>query len=222
MTAFRRFSFVPCLVLLTAITAAAQGRPASPDLNHGYMTAGAGASFGDQRAATFSLEIGERLNPRTEAYVAFTYFDNLLSDRAAADLADLSDLLTALNGISWNLSGRDRGLGFSGGAKYVLANGPSVRPYIGGGAGVLSVERKVTEQRLGDITDPLLTTFGAPDGFIDVTRVSTFKPMGEFVAGVGLASGRTYVDVGYRFRKVLRAQEAFTFSQFTVGVGMRF
>jgi hypothetical protein len=222
MTAFRRISFVPCLVLLTATTAAAQGRPASPDLNHGYMTGGAGASFGDQRAATYSIEIGERLNPRTEAYVAFTYFDNLLTDRAAADLADLSDVLTAINGVPWSLSGRDRGLGFSGGAKYVLAKGPSVRPYVGGGAGVLNVERKVTEQTLGDVSDPVIMTFGAPDGFIDVGPVSTFKPMAEFVAGVGLASGRTYVDVGYRFRKVMRVQEAYTFSQFTVGVGMRF
>jgi hypothetical protein len=222
MTGFRRFSFVPCLVLLTATAAAAQGRPTSTDLNHGYITGGAGASFGDQRAATFSLEIAERLNRRTEAYVAFNYFDNLFTDRATADLAELSGLLSSINGEPWIFRGRDRGLGFSGGAKYLLSNGPSVRPYVGGGPGVLNVSRTVTEQSLGDVSDPVLATFGAPDGFVDAAKLSTFKPMAEFVAGVGLATGRTYVDVGYRFRKVFRVNEPFTFSQFSVGVGMRF
>jgi opacity protein-like surface antigen len=222
MTGFRRFSFVPCLVLLTATAVAAQGRPASTDLNRGYLTGAAGASFGDQRAATFSLEIAERLNPRTEAYVAFNYFDNLFTDRATADLAELSGLLSSINGRPWIFTGRDRGLGFSGGAKYLLSRGPSVRPYVGGGPGVLNVSRTVTEQSLGDVSDPVLATFGAPDGFVDASKLSTFKPMAEFVAGVGLATGRTYVDVGYRFRKVFRSRESFTFSQFGVGVGMRF
>ena len=220
MNAFRYLSRVLFLVLLTATAAAAQqGRPAS--LENGYMTGAAGASFGDKQAATFSLEIAERIGSRVEAYAAFNYFDDLLNNQAASDLDELGLFLTDLHNEVWEFHGRDRGLAFSGGAKYLLSRGPRFRPYVGGGPGVLNLRRTVTERTLGNVTDPLLVTFGAPDGFIDASEVSTFRPFAEFVAGVGIAAGRTYVDVGYRFRNVFRV-DSFTFSQFSVGVGMRF
>jgi len=109
----------------------------------------------------------------------------------------------------------------TGGGRYLLSRGPSFRPYIGGGPGVLNLQRTITERTLGDVSDPVLAVFGAPDGFINPREESSFRAMAEFIAGVGIASGRTYVDVGYRFRKVFHV-ESFTFSQFTVGVGMRF
>jgi len=223
MTAFKRFSLVPCLVLLTATLAAAQeGRPAAPPpLDHGYMTGAAGASFADTRAATFGVEIAESLHPRVQAYMAFNYFDNLLNDQAASDLADLGDFLTDLHDRPWEFHARDRGLAFSGGAKYLLSRGPTFRPYVGGGPGVLNLQRTITERSIGDITDPVLVVFGAPDGFIEASEKSTFRAMAEFIAGVGVAHGRSYVDVGYRYRKVFHI-ESFSFSQFTVGVGMRF
>jgi hypothetical protein len=214
---------VPGVVLMMATVAAAQqGRPASSaPLDHGYMTGAAGASFSDTQAATFGIEIGETLNPRVQAYAAFNYFDDLFNDRAASDLNDLGNYLTTLNGIPWEFQGRDRGLAFSGGARYLLSRGPTFRPYVGGGPGVLNLQRTIRERSLGDVSDPVLVVFGAPDGFIDARERSTFRPMAEFIAGVGIASGRTYVDVGYRLRKVFHV-ESFTFSQFTVGVGMKF
>jgi hypothetical protein len=223
MTAFRYLSLVSCLVLMMAnIATAQQGRPASSaPLDNGYMTGAAGASFSDKQAATFSIEIGEKIGSRVQAYAAFNYFDDLLNDQAASDLNDLGNFLTALNGVPWEFRGRDRGLAFSGGGRYLLSRGPAFRPYVGGGPGVLNIRRTITERDLGNVSDPVLTTFGAPDGFIDASEQSTFWPFAEFIAGVGIASGRTYVDVGYRLRKVFRV-ESFTFSQFTVGVGMRF
>jgi hypothetical protein len=223
MTAFRFASLVPCLVLLTATVAGAQqARVASSGpFENGYMTGSAGASFSDTRATTFGIEIGERINSRVQAYAAFHYFDDLFNDQAASDLNELSSYLTSVTGDTWALQGHDRGLAFSGGARYLLSRGPSFRPYIGGGPGVLNIERRITERTLGDVSDPVLVVFGAPDGFIDARKKSTFRPMAEFIAGVGIASGRTYVDVGYRLRKVFNV-ESFTFSQFTVGVGMRF
>jgi opacity protein-like surface antigen len=223
MTAFRFVSMVPCVVLMTAtIAAAQQGRPApSAPLENGYMTGAAGASFSDSQAATFGIEIGETINPRVQAYVAFNYFDDLFNNQAASDLNELSSYLTSVTGDVWALQGRDRGLAFSGGARYLLSRGPSFRPYIGGGPGVLNLQRTITERTLGDVSDPVLVVFGAPDGFIDPREESSFLATAEFIAGVGIASGRTYVDVGYRFRKVFHV-ESFTFSQFTVGVGMRF
>lgn len=223
MTAFRSVSLVPCLVLLTATIATAQQDRAAlqPPLDNGYMTAAMGASFSDTRAATFGVEIAERLHPRVQAYAAFNYFDNLFNDQASSDLVGLASYLTRITGDPWQFSGRDRGLSFSGGAKYLLSQGPTFRPYVGGGPGVLNLQRTITERTLGDVSDPVLVVFGAPDGFIEASEESTFRAMAEFVAGVGMAHGRTYVDVGYRYRKVFHV-ESFSFSQFTVGVGMRF
>jgi opacity protein-like surface antigen len=224
MTAFKTLSFVLCLVLIDASLASAQQtRPATGGtLERGYMSAAAGAAFSDQRSATFGLEIGERMGRSAQAYVAFTYFDDLFSDRAAADLTRVQNYITTTTGQTLNLTGRDRGLAFSGGAKYLLSNGPTFRPYVGGGPGVLNIQRTITDRMLGDVTDPVIGLYGAPDGAIDPSKNSSFKPMAEFLAGVGIAAGRTYVDVGYRYRQVLRTTETFSFSQFNVGVGMRF
>jgi len=223
MTALKTISSVLSLMLITASAASAQQtRPATTTLEHGYMTAAAGAAFSDQRSATFGVEIAERIGRRAEAYVGFTYFDNLFNDRAAADLVKLSGYLAATTGQSFEFTGRDRGLAFSGGAKYLIARGPTFRPYVGGGAGVLNIQRTITDRFFGDVTDPVIGLYGAPDGVINPSKVSSFKPTGEFLAGVGIAAGRTYVDVGYRFRQVLQTGEAFSFSQFTAGVGMRF
>jgi len=223
MTAFRFASLVPCLVLATATLAGAQqARVASPGpFENGYMTASAGASFSDTRATTFGIEIGERINSRVQAYAAFNYFDDLFNNQAASDLTVLSSYLTGVTGETWLLQGRDRGLAFSGGARYLLSRGPSFRPYVGGGPGVLNLRRTITDARRGTVTDPVLVVFGALDGYIVPEKESSFRATAEFIAGVGIAAGRTYVDVGYRLRKVFRV-EAFTFSQFTVGVGMRF
>lgn len=223
MNAFRSLSLAPCLVvMMTTAAAAQQGRPVPPGpFDHGYMTGAAGASFADKQAATFGLEIGESINSRVQAYAAFNYFDDLFNDRAAGDLADLADFLTEIHKQPWEFRGRDRGLAFSGGARYLVSRGPTFRPYVGGGPGILNLRRTITERTLGNVSDPVLVVFGAPDGFIDASEKSTFRPFAEFIAGVGIASGRTYVDVGYRLRKVFRV-DSFTFSQFTAGVGMRF
>jgi hypothetical protein len=207
---------------MATIAVAQQPRPAAPPrLENGYMTGAAGASFSDKQSATFGIEIGETLNSRVQAYAAFNYFDDLFNNQAASDLTDLGNYLTALHGTPWQFQGRDRGLAFSGGARYLLSRGPTFRPYVGGGPGVLNLQRTITESLRGDVSDPVLVVFGAPDGFVNAADESTFHPMAEFITGVGIAAGRTYVDVGYRFRKVFNV-ESFTFSQFTVGVGMRF
>jgi opacity protein-like surface antigen len=209
-------------VMQAALAFAQQPARASQPVFSGYMTGAAGTSFADRQSPTFAIEIGEQMNPRTQAYVAFTYFDDLLNDGARGDLDELAIELERMTGYSWEFSARDRGLAFSGGAKYLLSRGPSVRPYVGGGPGVINLSRSITERDLGDVSDPVIGVFGAPDGMIEPAKKSTFKPMAEFVAGVGFSPGRLYVDVGYRFRKVFRGHEDFSFSQFGVGVGMGF
>jgi hypothetical protein len=224
MQALKLLALVPGVVLLSAGSALGQsasqtgaGAPWS-----GYMTVTAGATLADTSAPAFGLEIAEHISRRVQAYATFMYFDNLFNDAAQSDLIELDGVLTGLTGSSWEFHGRDQGLAFSGGAKYLLSDGPTARPYVGAGVGVLNISRTVREASLGDVTDPVLAVFGAPDGVIDASLESTFKPMAEFVAGIGFSTGRTYVDVGYRFRQVFRTGDRFTFSQFGVGIGMRF
>jgi hypothetical protein len=223
MRAFRSFLLVQCVGLMAASVAFGQQSVSSASgLERGYMTAAAGAAFADQRSPTFAVEFGERINSRVQAFATLTYFDDLMSDATRDDLAQLGTLLTNLNRTSWEFEGRDRGIGFSGGAKYLLVNGGSFRPYVGAAPGVLGIRRRITERDLGDVSNPVLAVFGAPDGFVDASKITTLKPMVEYRFGVGLVSGRTYVDVGYRYRQVFRSRESFSFGQFNAGIGMRF
>ena len=221
MNAIKSFGLVPCIVVLSATVAFGQAQE-DARFQHGYMTAVAGTSFGDQQEALFGAEVGENLTSHVQAYANFTYFDNLITDSAQSYLANLSATLTRLTASSWNLTGNDRGLAFSGGAKYLMLPGSAIRPYVGAGPGLINIRRTIYETDLGEISNEVLAVFGAPDGGINPEKEGSFKPMVEFVAGAGIAAGRTFVDVGYRFNKIYKTTEPLSFSQFKVGVGMRF
>jgi len=221
MNAIKSFGLVPCLVVLSATVAFGQAQE-DPRFQHGYMTAVAGTSFGDQQQALFGAEVGENLTSHVQAYANFTYFDNLITDSAQSYLANLSATLTSLTASSWNLTGNDRGLAFSGGAKYLMLPGSAIRPYVGAGPGLINIRRTIYETDLGEVSNEVLAVFGAPDGGINPEKEGSFKPMVEFAAGASIAAGRTFVDVGYRFNKIYKTTEPLSFSQFKVGVGMRF
>ena len=221
MNALRSFGLLPCIVLMSASAVIAQTPPQARDFEHGYMTATAGASFGGQQTPTFGVELAQHLNRHVQAYVGFTYFDDLITDTAQNDLDALGSTLTRLTATPWEFTGHDRGLAFSGGAKYIFANGSRVRPYLGAGPGLINLRRTIIETYRGEVTDEVFSVFGATGG-IDPAQSSTYKPTAEFLAGVGFAAGRTYVDVGYRYRRIFKSDESFRFSQFNVGVGMRF
>ena len=222
MSGFKSFGLVPCVVLMSAAVASAQAPASNQPFQRGYMTATAGAAFADRQTTTFGVDLAEHINPHVQAFVTFTYFDDLITDSAQSGLDELGDTLTLLTARSWEFTGHDRGLLFSGGAKYLFANGSNVRPYLGAAPGVLNLRRTIVETHLGEMSDEVLDVFGATGGVIDPSNESTYKPTAEFIAGVGIAAGRTYVDVGYRFRRVFKTDEPFRISQFNVGVGMRF
>jgi hypothetical protein len=224
MNAIRSFGLVPCVVVLTATVAFGQASSAEdPRFQHGYMTAVAGTSFGDQAKALFGAEVGENLNRHVQAYADFTYFDNLITDSAQGYLTDLSSTLTRLTATPWSMTGYDRGLAFGGGAKYLFSTpGSSVRPYVGAGPGLMNIRRTIYETNRGEISNEVLAVFGAPDGNVTPEKEGSFKPTVQFMAGAGFAAGRTYVDIGYRFNRVYKTAESLSFSAFKVGVGMRF
>lgn len=224
MSGFKSFGLVACVVSMSASVAFAQA-PVSQTtpFQRGYMTGTAGASFGDQQTATFGVELADHINRHVQAFVSFNYFDDLITDSAQSGLDNLGATLTRLTATPWEFAGHDRGLLFSGGAKYLFANGSNVRPYLGAAPGVLNLRRTIVETHLGEMSDEVFSVFGATGGVIDAAQSSTYKPTAEFLAGVGIAAGRrTYVDVGYRYRRVFKTDEPFRFSQLNVGIGMRF
>jgi opacity protein-like surface antigen len=186
----------------------------------GYVAALAGPSFGPQFAAAFAGEFGEDLHPDVQAYATFSYFENLMQKSMRNQLSQLSAALSTVTGTLWDLHGRDRGVTFIAGARYLAGAGGSVRPYLAGGAGVINLKRTIVESRVGDVTSALLSEFGL--GEVSLTTTSATRPLVEAGGGVSFVAGPTYVDIGYRYKRAFRMTEGLDFSQLAVGVGYKF
>jgi len=223
MHSMRSILLIPVLALATATTVsaqtAAQARETVPD-ERGYVSVHGGAVTGPA-AAAFAVEWGEHMNRNTQAYVALSYFENLMKQPLRDDLATLGTSLSALTGDSWTLSGRDRGVALVGGGKYLLGSG-NVRPYLGGGAGIISLRRTVLEARLGDVRDAVFNDFSVGEIDLSLAPASLTRPLMEAAFGVGIVSGNAYFDIGYRYRRAFRLANTLDFSQIAVGVGYKF
>jgi hypothetical protein len=195
------------LMLLVAAPAFAQQRPApAPRPLRGYLIGGGGASMGStaQTAVTLSAEIAENMTRNVQAYMSAVFYDNIMSDAAANQLALVGNTLTALTGTPWVFDGRDKGRSFTFGAKVLVPATSSVHPYVGGGFGALNIRRVIHEQSRGNITQAYLAQFGSPDGF------------GAVIKGA-------YLDFGYRYRKAFHTtNQSFEISQVGAQLGVKF
>jgi len=211
------------VMLFVAAPAFAQQRPAPRPLR-GYLIGGGGASIGTtETAVTLSAEIAENMTRNIQAYMSAVYYDNIMSNAAANQLAVVGNTLTALTGTPWVFDGRDKARSFTFGAKVLVPVTSSVYPYVGGGFGALNVRRTINEQSRGNITQAYLASFGSPDAVIDPTNTDTTHPMGEVAAGVGAVIKRAYVDFGYRFRRAFHTgTQSFDISQVGASVGVKF
>ena len=187
-----------------------------------YVSVLAGGTLGDDATVMIAGEYGERITSHVQAFANVSYLDDLMSARMQHNLTAASLLLSSTTRAPWHFSGRDRGIALTLGAKFLPLSRGAFRPYLGAGFGALNLNRTVTEESLGDVTASFGEEFGVSDGNIDVTDTSATKPLGEAVAGVNVVTGRTYVDVNYRYRKAFHSAEAIEFSQLSVGVGIRF
>ena len=96
-----------------------------------------------------------------------------------------------------------------------------MRPYLGGGAGIVNLRRTISDPQVGDVTSAVLTEFGIGESALTSNGVT--RPLLEAAVGVAIAAGRaTYVDVGYRFRRAFRLSEPLDFGQFAAAIGVRF
>jgi len=221
MNWFRPTAFVS--MLFVAAPALAQGPAAAPRPLRGYLIAGAGSSVSTpQTALTVNAEIAENVTRDVQVYMSAGYYDDIMSQTTKDQLVVVSDVLTAITREPWILDGRDRGRSFTVGGKYLLPTG-AVRPYIGGGLGVLNVHRFIRDQNRGNITEAFLAQFGSADGVVDPSQDNTNHPMTEVAAGVGAVIGRGYIDFGYRWRKAFHnVQDSFDVSQVGVSAGVKF
>lgn len=214
---------VPVLTLLTAAVTSAQGQqnaPAGPP-QRGYVAVQAGAASGPPSAAVFAVEYGDNIHRNAQAYLSLSYYENLMQQPLRDELTTLGTTLASRTGDRWQLSGRDRGVALTSGGKFLIGSG-AVRPYVGGGAGIISLRRTVTDARLGDVTAAVFNDFSVGSADLSLAPASLTRPIVETAFGVGFVSRNTYVDVGYRYRRAFRLANTLDFSQIVGGIGYKF
>jgi hypothetical protein len=198
-------------------------QPIGPGVrDDGWVSGIAGAAFGSetQSNATFAVEYGDDIDSHAQAYLTLSYFENLITTALRDDLAQLSANLTNTTGIPWNLHGSDRGVTLVAGARYLPVTSGLIRPYVGGGAGVINLDRTISDFRVGEVTTAVLNEFGV--GSLSLATNAITRPLIEGAVGVGFYGGPVYVDVGYRYKRAYRINSSqLSFSQGVVGVGYR-
>ena len=88
--------------------------------------------------------------------------------------------------------------------------------------GVIKVKRTVVEARLGDVTRAVFNDYKLGDADLSLATEGLASPLVEAAFGVGIGSGHTHFDVGYRYRSAFRMATKLDFSQVTAGIGYRF
>lgn len=220
---FLRYVPLVCFALATtAISAYAQEPgPVPDDRQDGYLIGGAGLATGPRTGPLFTAEVGEKMGRAFQAYAAFQFFDDLMTDSSRDSLELAAQQLEAITLTPWEFHGRDRGRTFTVGVKAAWPG--SVRPYVAAGVGVLNLKRIITERTLGDVSGAFLAAYPVVAGPADNADAVTTRPLVEGGGGVGVIVGPVYLDVGYRYRRAFHVFDgSFTFSQITTSVGMAF
>jgi opacity protein-like surface antigen len=213
-------SFVPVVLVALSAPAAAQDIQPTAATPKSYLAGIGGAAFSHDftnTTASAGIEYGERVSRNIGAYANLSYISNMMSDKMRQNLEDAGTML------SQDYTGRDRGLLFSMGGRYLLPTARRVRPYVGGGLGIANLKRTITEATFGDVSETFFFMTGMNDGVMDAGKSSTTRPLGEVIAGVSAAfPNRAYVDVKFRYGHIFQTVENVDFSQVTFGVGMTF
>jgi hypothetical protein len=204
-------------------------QPGTPPARQGYIAVLGGAASGQlggldvgaPAEPAFSVEYGDDVHRDVLAYLTLSYIENLMPQALRDDLDATASALTQLTGAPWTFHGRDRAVVLVAGGKYLIGR-QDVRPYFGGGAGIINLRRTIVERNLGDLTTAVFNDFnnGSPD--LSLAPAGLTRPLVEAAVGVGISKANTYVDIGYRYRHAFRLDDTLRFGQFSVGIGYRF
>ena len=221
MNARHSISAALVLALVSSASAFAQTAPRPAAEPQWYVAAIGGAVSRPPTEPVFGVEVAQNVGRHAQAYTTLSYFENLIKRSLRDSLDAKAAQLTTLTGDAWSLSGRDRGVSFVAGGKYMFGNG-TVRPYVGAGAGVIKVKRTVVEATLGDVTRAVFNDYQLGDADLSLATEGIASPLVEATFGVGIGSGHTHFDIGYRYRSAFRMATKLDFSQVTAGIGYRF
>jgi hypothetical protein len=223
MNARHSISAAFVLAIVSSASAFAQATPApgSKSEPQWYIAAIGGAVSRPPAEPVFGVEIAQNVSRHGQAYVTFSFVENLMGQSLRDGLDDRAAKLTTLTGDTWSFSGRDRGVAFVAGGKYVFGGG-AIRPYVGAGVGTIHLKRTVVEARLGDVTRAVFNDYQLGDSDLSIATEGVTRPLVEAAFGVGIGSGHTHFDIGYRYRSAFRMASKLDFSQVTAGIGYRF
>ena len=160
----------------------------------------------------------EHLGRHAQAYATVSYFENLMRDTLRDDLDFTATRLATLTGESWSLSGRDRGVALVVGGKYVFGSGTYPALCGRGRRRDQSQAHRVREPHRRRDPGRLQRLRARRCGAVRATD-GVNKPLIEFGFGLGIGSGRTHFDIGYRYRNVPRTASSLDFSQVSAGIG---
>ena len=220
MKCLHALSFVP--VVMTVLASPALGQTAPPPSGGpgSYLIGVGGGAFNqdfDDPTTVVGGEYGERVHRDVYAYAGLTYFDNLMSAAMRSHLVSAG----VTQGTAY--SGRDRGLAFTLGAKYLLPTTARFRPYFGAGFGLINLKRTITDGLGSDVTTTFSLDTGLNDGVVPPGDDASTKPLGDLIVGVGgTFNRRGYFDVKYRYGRVFQSAVNVDFSQISGGIGVTF
>jgi hypothetical protein len=93
---------------------------------------------------------------------------------------------------------------------------------VGAGVGAINLKRTVVEARLGDVTRAVFNDYQLGEADLSLAAEGMTRPIIEAAIGVGIGTGHTHFDIGYRYRSAFHMASKLDFSQVTAGIGYRF
>lgn len=158
-----------------------------------HVVGRSGVTFGTATAALAGVEVSGDVLPVLQVYGAFDWHQDVIPKDIRNAFALLGDVL----GVPLELKFPNY-VGI-GGVK-AIAPPMAVRPYGIGGFGVAHSTGKILVDG-EDQTQLVLEAAG-----MEKSDISYTEPIAEFGGGIVIPAGRAYLDVGYRFRKVLNLE----------------
>jgi hypothetical protein len=173
-----------------------------------------GATFGTEAAPFFAGEAAGHVSRDIQIYGTFGRMNNVLPSSVQDDLDDVSALLSIITRVPWAFEASAPATFGTAGVRYLIPAASPARPYVQGGLGFANIGLKVEELDLGDVTDDLVA-----DGYLDDDNIN--KLAIEFGGGLIVPVRSIYIDVGYRFMKLMDADDV-NISRAYGGIGVRF